>query len=605
MKKFAILFAVLVMTFALVGCAKKRNQAPEIQGAVTTQTIEIGSEYDPLDGVVVTDDNDGTITSDIEVIGSYDVDSVGEYTFSLKVKDSEGLTDEVTIKLIVEDPNSDNQRPTLVGVSANQTYYIGSGAYNPIANVSAVDAEDGAITDITVEYPDNYDLTTAGTYVLIIKVVDSQNALAQQTVQLTVKEPTVPNALTSDDIEITFWHAFGQEKEGFVREYADEFEALYPNVTITLQSQGGYTELLDKVTSSIVADNIPTMLIGYPDHVVNYLSADAVEPLDQYASHPEHGIELNDFVQSYIDENTSFNSEGTLYGLPFNKSTEVLIYNKDFFDNNSLTVPTSWVEVAAISEEVRNDYTADDVYGFAYDSAANMFITLTRQWGGEYTGIDANANGEYLFDNAQTRSMLTYFKGLEQQNYVTLPQAWEQDYASDPFKNEKVFMTVGSTAGITYNIPAEGTFEIGVAPIPQYDENNKHVIQQGTNISILKSDSISDQEKLAAWLFAKYLTSPDVTTDWAIKTGYLPVRESAYTSDEYAQFLDYSDATGNEKYISMAANAAYEQKDFMFVDQPFSGSSKARAQVDSLTTQVIVGDVSIDQAIANALAELE
>ena len=70
-----------------------------------------------------------------------------------------------------------------------------------------------------------------------------------------------------------------------LEKYADEFQEMYPNVTIQLAGQGDYDGLLSKVTSSIVAGTTPTMLIGYPDHVANYLTANAIEPLDPYVNH--------------------------------------------------------------------------------------------------------------------------------------------------------------------------------------------------------------------------------------------------------------------------------------------------------------------------------
>ena len=40
------------------------------------------------------------------------------------------------------------------------------------------------------------------------------------------------------------------------------------------------------------------------------------------------------------------------YSLPFNKSTEVLYYNKTFFEENNLTVPTTWDEMEEVSNKI-------------------------------------------------------------------------------------------------------------------------------------------------------------------------------------------------------------------------------------------------------------
>lgn len=640
MKRIAFLFLTLMVIIAIVGCAKKRNQPPVIQGAQTEVTINKGEDYDPLSGVVAIDPEDGQV--EVKIEGSYDVNVVGTHTFKLYAVDSQGLRAEVSIKLTVVDTTTGNNPPRFIYLKKIVRFYLGSdpSQFNPIEGAEAEDVDEGDEVEITytVDGGKEIDYTKPGSYTLIVTARDSHGAVARDTVILEILESAIPNELTSQPITVTFWHAFGSDKESFIRKYADDFQKEYPNITIELAGQGDYDGLLSKVTSSVVGGKLPTMVIGYPDHVANYLTADAVEPLDPYVNHVKWGLDLNDFIPAYIAENKGYDEAETLYGLPFNKSTEVFIYNKTYFTQKDLTVPKTWAEVAQVAQVIKQNETADDVYAFAYDSSANAFITLTRQWGGVYTSIGADGKPVLNFENDEkVIEMIDYFVNLHNNNYFTLPKEWEQNYASEMFIQNKVFMTVGSIAGITYNVPKNGAFEIGVAPVPYKDEENKAVIQQGTNVMIMKS--ATPQEKLAAWLFIKYLTSKDVTVDWAMKSGYLPVRESGVNSDTYQRFLEFSEAYQNSdelkqlaedrfrskpanegknptatdiqneirdlKYISMAANAAYQQRNYMFVDPAFVGSSDVRQEVELMFDKIIVGKIPPQQAIDEAIAELQ
>jgi multiple sugar transport system substrate-binding protein len=397
------------------------------------------------------------------------------------------------------------------------------------------------------------------------------------------------------DVTITFWHAFGQANQDSVDQYIASFKAEYPNITVLAQSQGGYRDLRSKVVKSIVSGDTPTMLIGYPDHVADYIQGEAILSLDPFinSSVGYTEEELSDFVDSYLEENNQF---GHIMGLPFNKSTEVLIYNKTFFDLHNIAVPVTWDDVEAASRTIK---TETGKWGFAYDSASNVFITLVRQWGGAYTNID----GELLFNNPQAEAALKYYQDMHKAGLFTFPAEWETNYASEPFKNKEVYMTVGSTAGIRYNVPTNvnNMFEIGVAPIPQFDENNKQVIQQGTNMSIMANSS--DQERLAAWLFIKHLASKEVTLDWSMETGYLPVRKSALESTEYQNFLNNPDH--DDRYISMAANAAYSQVNYMFYDSAFVGSSNVRDEVGLAFEAVLYSGKTPKQALDEAISELD
>ena len=68
----------------------------------------------------------------------------------------------------------------------------------------------------------------------------------------------------------------------------------------------------------------------------------------------------------------------------------------------------------------------------------------------------------------------------------------------------------------------------------------------------------------AAWEYMKYLTSVDSTIQWSEETGYLPVRKSAYETDEFKKFMD-EDKTNNYK-------SAYEQSPYFFAQPVFDGS---------------------------------
>jgi ABC-type glycerol-3-phosphate transport system substrate-binding protein len=259
----------------------------------------------------------------------------------------------------------------------------------------------------------------------------------------------------------------------------------------------------------------------------------------------------------------------------------------------------------------------------AYDSPANAFITLTRQWGGQYTGLGSDRVGQILFDNPQTREAMSYFYDHRDDGQTagafTIPGRWGTEYASDSFKMGQTAVTFGSTGGARYNTPStvngEYVFEFGVAPMPYNADmpENRTAIQQGTNMSITSAGT--DQQKLASWLFLKYLTSYEVQLDFALETGYSPVRNSVYTDSTYINFTNGNDSEGTPLAGEMlmkskAAQAAAMQADYLFYDQAFVGSSDARAAVEDAFGRIILGTDGtkqeiIDDAIAAAKSKAE
>lgn len=652
MKKFTGLFTALLIAAILTACSVEvRNTAPSLSGVENEVTINFGDTFDPLDGVTATDAQDGDLTSEITAEGFQEAwlsnEAGGVYSYTISVEDAGGLTATETVTLTIV--GNVEQTVELRYVQTAQTYYIGSTDYDPLRGVQAVDTKDGDEVDLTDEIVVNNlpSLTRAGRYNFSLSVENELGASATTTISLTVKNEVdfIPSELTSDDIEITLWHSNGSTIEGALNTYADEFEVLYPNITVNIVKNGdNYDALRQNVVSAIKGGTLPNIVQGYPDHVAEYIANNVILSLNPFIDNPTWGYDsadetetLEDILWNYREENSQFVGDnatpGEFYSLPFNKSTEVLIYNADVVDaliaSGAISeMPTTWQGLFAASsafEGVADSYI--DQYGtalgltaaeiteakdlfipYSYDSEDNAFITLIRQWGGEYTAVNSEGNGEYLFDSQEAIDMLTYFSNNKDK--ITIPSHWGQAYASDVFKKGQTFVTVGSTGGAYYNTPTtvdgEYLFDFEVAPIPYNADlpDDKAVIQQGTNMSLTNSGS--DQQKLASWLFLKYLTSRDVQLDFALETGYSPIRSSVYVTEAYQNFMAGYDTDGETLLEgamlmrSKAARAAALQSDYFFYDPAFVGSSGIRDAVGVTFARVI--DPSEGDTISNALA---
>lgn len=392
---------------------------------------------------------------------------------------------------------------------------------------------------------------------------------------------------TDVDITVTFWHVYGSSNSALLDTYIAEFEALYPNVTINASSQGGYDALRNKVILSISAGANPTMIVGYPEHIASYLNGNAVLPLNDYVLNPIIGLDVDDIIPAYILENTQY-AGGLMYSVPYSKSTEVLIVNASFFEANGLTIktdaPYTWAELDALAAILVGDGPNQCEYLINYDSPANFFITSLEQWGTGYT----SSSGEILFDNSTTIAMLEYIQTRFENNTFAIPMAWDQYYGSTNFIAGDICMTVSSTAGIKYNIPANDAFEVVILPIPQYDLTNMAVMQQGPNLSIMSNTT--DNERLAAWLFIAYITNAENTAEWSMLTGYLPVSYSGFNTAEYQDFL--TTPTSDEYYQSLAVQAAVLQLDYFYFEPAFGGnitSSNVRSYADMAIKSLFAG----------------
>ena len=390
---------------------------------------------------------------------------------------------------------------------------------------------------------------------------------------------------TGEDITITFYHTMGPNLTAVLEPYIEEFNRLYPNIHVKHFSVGDYDDVREQINQEITAGNQPNIAYCYPDHVALYNLAKAVVTLDDLiesdtvirrADGTEEVLGLTneqkaDFISGYYEEGREF-GDGLMYTLPLSKSTEVLYYNKTFFEEHGLTVPKTWDELEDVCERIREIDRNSIPLG--YDSEANWFINMCEQYGSEYT----SATGKhFLFNNETNRDFMEEFREWYQEGYVTT-QTLYGSYTSSLFSSldgTKSYMSIGSSAGAPYQRPVkndDGTypFEVGVATIPQVDVNRPKVISQGPSLCIFKKEN--PQEVIASWLFMKFLTTNvNFQADFAMASGYIPVIKSVAENEEYADFL--SKADGGDYISALSAKVCLEQEEAYYTSPAFYGSS--------------------------------
>ena len=423
------------------------------------------------------------------------------------------------------------------------------------------------------------------------------------------------------EVTITFYHTMGQNLRDVLERYIVEFNKLYPNIHIVHEQVGSYDDVRDQISTEITVGNQPNIAYCYPDHVARYNLAKAVANLDDLiASDIEitradgtteilglTDAQVADFIQGYYNEGKQFGDD-KMYTMPLSKSTEVLYYNKTFFDANGLTPPTTWEEMEELCKKIKEiDPTCIPL---GYDSEANWFITMCEQYGSDYT----SATGEhFLFDNETNRDFVAMFRDWYQKGYVTT-QEISGGYTSELFKAgsdaTRSYMSIGSSAGATHQRPDKVNdaypFDVAITTIPQVNADAPKVISQGPSLCIFnKADA---QEVVASWLFVKYLTTTvEFQAEFSMASGYVPVLKSVGDHPVYKSFLDNAD--GGNNISALSAKVCLAQEAAYYTSPAFNGSSTARDQVGLLMQKCFTADAGSDvnamikQAFEAAVAE--
>lgn len=417
----------------------------------------------------------------------------------------------------------------------------------------------------------------------------------------------------TQEITIDFWHTMGKNIQAVLEEQIAEFNKIYPNIHINHTQIGGYNDVKDQIVQNFGTGAYPNLAYCYPDHVALYNEANITVKLDGLASNSLYGfggseltskfsqvdvtpVKESDLISSFYDEGKQF-GDGLTYTLPFLKSTEVLYYNVDFFTANNLTVPTTWDEMWETCKKIKEIDPKSIPLG--YDSADNLFITLAKSYGYEYT-----SNNSFDFDNEGMRNLVKQYREMYDKGYFITKTLNGEQYTSNVFKDStatnRMYMCVGSSAGAKNQAATNKAFEVGVTGVPTAPGKELTAISQGPSLTILKSDDPA--KVVASWVFAQFLLTDFSQASFALETGYLPVTKTASQVEQYVAAMNAKN--GFDHLPELAATFANEHSNMYFASPVFIGSSVAREQVGNLFNEVMadqtINSSNIDSKIKSA-----
>ena len=419
---------------------------------------------------------------------------------------------------------------------------------------------------------------------------------------------------TSRNYEITFWakNDTNLTQVNIYRQAIEDFQALYPNITVNMRLYTDYGRIYNDVITNIATNTTPNVCITYPDHIATYMTGEnVVVPLDDLFADEEYGLggskllfdgpTQEEIVPKFLAECVVGNN---YYAIPYMRSTEACYINKTYVEKLGFTLPEvlTWdfvweVAEAAMAKDENGKFIVngqDILIPFIYKSTDNMMIQMLKQKDAAYSsvtgeiGIFNDTTKELLYtvaDHAKTRAFCT-FKIVS--------------YPADYLNAGQCIFAVDSTAGATWmgpNAPLLDIsedklvqFETVVMPIPQFDTENPQMISQGPSMCIFNKED--PQEVLASWLFAQFLLTDSVQIAYAQTEGYCPVTLKAQNTDIYQDYLA-REGEDNDLYYDVKLQATkllLENTENTFVTPVFNGSASLRdaagGMIESVTKSV-------------------
>lgn len=405
---------------------------------------------------------------------------------------------------------------------------------------------------------------------------------------------------TSRNYEITFWakNDTNKRQTDIYKKAIEDFEKLYPNITVNLRLYTDYGKIYNDVITNIATNTTPNVCITYPDHIATYLTGtNVVVPLDELFTDASYGLggsqvlfdspSKDEIIPQFLEE-CSF--AGHYYAIPFMRSTEACYVNKTYVEALGYTLPETltwdfiWeVSDAATAKDADGNYLVNGqsvLIPFIYKSTDNMMIQMLKQKDAGYS----TSAGEIKIFNDTTRELLyTVADHVKNGAFSTFKIS---SYPANFLNAGQCIFAIDSTAGATWmgtHAPLSDIsedvlvdFDTEVMMIPQFDPEHPQMISQGPSVCVFnKTDS---QEVLASWLFAQYLLTNDVQIAYSETEGYVPVTAKAQNSAEYQDYLSRAGEDNNDYYDVKikASKLLLDHVGNTFVTPVFNGSASLR-----------------------------
>jgi sn-glycerol 3-phosphate transport system substrate-binding protein len=343
-------------------------------------------------------------------------------------------------------------------------------------------------------------------------------------------------AVAQAPIEVPFYYpvAVGGPITKIVDGFAADFEKENPGIKLKPIYTGSYQDSITKALTAVKSGEPPVTSILLSTDMFTLIDEDAIIPFDELAKTPEDQAWLKSFYPAFMENSQT---GGKTWGIPFQRSTIVLYWNKEAFKEAGLDpnkAPASWKETIEFGEKLTRRDAAGKVTQWGVQIPSSGFPYWLFQALAIQNGINLmNAAGtEVYYDKPEVIGALQYWVDLVKKYKVHPEGIVEWGTTPKDFFERKVAMIWTTTGNLT-NVRNNAKFDFGVAMLPAGKQRGSPT--GGGNFYIFKKSTPAQRD--AAFKFIKWVTTPARAAQWGIDTGYVAVCPDAWDTPAMKQYV--------------------------------------------------------------------
>jgi len=343
-------------------------------------------------------------------------------------------------------------------------------------------------------------------------------------------------AFAQAPVEVSFYYpvAVGGPITKIIDGLAADFEKENAGIKLRPIYSGSYQESITKALTAMKSGDPPVTSILLSTDMFTLIDEDAILPFDDLIKTPEDQAWLKSFYPAFMENSQT---GGKTWGIPFQRSTIVLYYNKELFKEAGLDPnkpPATWKEQVEYAQKLTKRDASGKVtqWGIQIPSSGFpywLFQALAIEAG---TNLMNSAGTQTYYDRPEVIEGLTYWVDLVNKYKVHPEGIVEWGTTPKDFFEKKIAMMWTTTGNLT-NVRTNAKFDFGVAMLPAGKQRGSPT--GGGNFYLFKKSTPAQRE--AAFKFIKWVTSPQRAAQWGIDTGYVAVRADAWETPTMKQYV--------------------------------------------------------------------
>lgn len=343
-------------------------------------------------------------------------------------------------------------------------------------------------------------------------------------------------ALAANPVEISFYYpvAVGGAVTKTIDSMVADFEKANPDIKVKAIYAGTYQESIVKALTAFKGGTPPTLAVLLSTDLFTLIDENAIVPIDSLASSAEDKKWIAGFYKGFMENSQT---DGKTWGIPFQRSTIVMYYNKTLFKEAGLNpekAPANWNEMVEAAKKLTKRDAAGNVsqWGVKIPSTGFGYWMFQAMTASNDTILMNSAGTKTYFDKPGAVQALQHWVDLTTKDKVMPAGSIEWGTTPKDFLEQKAAMVWTTTGNLT-NIRTNASFPFGVAMLPGIKHPGSPT--GGGNFYVFNKTSPAEQQ--AAMKFIRFATEPARAAQWSIATGYVAPRQDAWDTPEMKKYL--------------------------------------------------------------------